>query len=44
MQFEDDALVTFNHDNVTISCSCRKYESKGMQSDFDNFSVYDNIS
>ncbi|KAM0894334.1 hypothetical protein ACQ4PT_024510 [Festuca glaucescens] len=30
MQFEDDALVTFNHENVTISCSCRKYESKGL--------------
>jgi hypothetical protein len=44
MPFEDDALVTFNHENVTISCSCRKYESKGMQSDFDNFLVYDNIS
>jgi zinc finger SWIM domain-containing protein 3 len=37
MQFEDDALVTFNHENVTISCSRIKYESKGMQSDFDNF-------
>ncbi|KAM0864970.1 hypothetical protein ACQ4PT_043549 [Festuca glaucescens] len=30
MPFEDDALVTFNHENMTISCSCRKYESKGL--------------
>ncbi|KAM0864998.1 hypothetical protein ACQ4PT_043567 [Festuca glaucescens] len=30
MPFEDDALVIFNHENVTISCSYRKYESKGL--------------
>jgi zinc finger SWIM domain-containing protein 3 len=44
MPFEDDALVIFNHEDVTISCSCRKYESKGMQSDFVNFLIYNNIS
>jgi zinc finger SWIM domain-containing protein 3 len=38
--FEDEALVIFNSEDVTISCSCRRYESKGMQSSFNIFLVY----
>ncbi|XP_010229807.1 protein FAR1-RELATED SEQUENCE 5-like [Brachypodium distachyon] len=26
--FEDEALVIFNHENLSVSCSCRRYESK----------------
>ncbi|KAM0863123.1 hypothetical protein ACQ4PT_044794 [Festuca glaucescens] len=29
MQYEDEAIVTFNYEDVTISCSCRMFESKG---------------
>lgn len=28
--FEDEALVIFNHENLSVSCSCRRYESKGL--------------
>jgi zinc finger SWIM domain-containing protein 3 len=31
---EDEALVVFNYEDLTISCSCRRYESKGMQLSF----------
>jgi zinc finger SWIM domain-containing protein 3 len=40
VSFEDEALVIFNSEDVTVSCSCRRYESKGMQSSFNIFLVY----
>ena len=29
-EYEAEALVVFDSENLTISCSCRRYESKGM--------------
>jgi hypothetical protein len=29
MQYDRGATVTFNSKNMTITCSCRKYESIG---------------
>ena len=31
MEFEDEAQVVFNSVDMSISCSCRKYESIGTQ-------------
>jgi hypothetical protein len=42
--FEDEALVIFNYEDVTISCSCRRYESKGMKSSFNIFLVFKILS
>jgi hypothetical protein len=30
MQFANGRTITFNAENMTITCSCRKYESIGM--------------
>ena len=40
MEFEDEAQVMFNSMDMSISCSCRKYESIGTLAHFNNFVVH----